>query len=121
MLANTCYFKSTDGHEGTWSFSHRRLNLHLLPLIDPYQGCIIVDSTHSRIKRLPDALSKTVPIWCCILNRLLFPNGPEESKWPFLPSREIVPEKESQEIIARIPSMEEGAKVGNESLVCLHR
>ncbi|KAG8094505.1 hypothetical protein GUJ93_ZPchr0012g21047 [Zizania palustris] len=28
-LAATCYFKSTDGHAGNWSFSTARLNLHL--------------------------------------------------------------------------------------------
>jgi hypothetical protein len=27
--SNTCYFKSTDGHVGNWSFSTARLNLHL--------------------------------------------------------------------------------------------
>lgn len=34
--------------------------------------CIIVDST-TRGKSMPDALSKTIPIWCCVLNNLLFP------------------------------------------------
>lgn len=34
--------------------------------------CVIVDSTR-RGKAMPDALSKTVPIWCVVLNRLLFP------------------------------------------------
>jgi hypothetical protein len=28
-FASTCYFKSTDGHAGNWSFSTARLNLHL--------------------------------------------------------------------------------------------
>lgn len=31
-------------------------------------GCIIVDSTR-RGKRFPDSMSKTIPIWCCVLNR----------------------------------------------------
>jgi len=26
---------------------------------------------------MPDALSKTVPIWCCVINRLLFPQHPQ--------------------------------------------
>ena len=34
--------------------------------------CVIVDSTR-RGKTMPDALSKTIPIWCAVLNRLLFP------------------------------------------------
>ncbi|KAL7625311.1 tRNA A64-2'-O-ribosylphosphate transferase [Parahypoxylon ruwenzoriense] len=71
--AGSAYFKSTDGHTGQWRFSTRRLNLHLLEIISNNDGCIIVDSTR-RGKRMPDALSKTVPIWCCVLNRVLFPN-----------------------------------------------
>ncbi|KAF2093944.1 initiator tRNA phosphoribosyl transferase [Rhizodiscina lignyota] len=66
------YFKSTDGHAGTWAFSLRRLNLQLLEVIAEAGGCIIVDSTR-RGKVMPDALSKTVPIWCAVLNRILFP------------------------------------------------
>ncbi|KAI0471605.1 initiator tRNA phosphoribosyl transferase [Xylariaceae sp. FL0804] len=69
---HSAYFKSTDGHAGQWAFSTRRLNLHLLPLIGARDGCVVVDSTR-RGKVMPDALSKTVPIWCCVLNRLLFP------------------------------------------------
>ncbi len=36
--AASAYFKSTDGHQGQWKFSTRRLNLHLLPLISRYDG-----------------------------------------------------------------------------------
>jgi tRNA A64-2'-O-ribosylphosphate transferase len=36
--AASAYFKSTDGHTGQWQFSTRRLNLHLLPLIDENDG-----------------------------------------------------------------------------------
>ncbi|KAI2473847.1 initiator tRNA phosphoribosyl transferase [Annulohypoxylon bovei var. microspora] len=70
--AGSGYFKSTDGHTGQWRFSTRRLNLQLLKIIGNNDGCIIVDSTR-RGKRMPDALSKTVPIWCCVLNHVLFP------------------------------------------------
>lgn len=31
--AGSAYFKSTDGHTGEWSFSLRRLNLHVLDII----------------------------------------------------------------------------------------
>ena len=41
----SAYFKSTDGHTGAWSFSTRRLNIHLLESIGKHDGCIIVDST----------------------------------------------------------------------------
>lgn len=34
----SAYFKSTDGHTGQWKFSTRRLNLHLLPLIESCDG-----------------------------------------------------------------------------------
>ncbi|KAF7297903.1 Initiator tRNA phosphoribosyl transferase [Mycena chlorophos] len=64
------YFKSTDGHYNAWRFSLRRPNLHLLPIAakDGGSGLILVDSTRAG-KRLPDALSKTVPIWCAVVNR----------------------------------------------------
>lgn len=34
-------------------------------------GCIIVDSTRKG-KRFPDSMSKTIPIWTCVLNRAVF-------------------------------------------------
>ncbi|GJJ08429.1 hypothetical protein Clacol_002645 [Clathrus columnatus] len=61
------YFKSTDGHFGQWAFNLRRSNLHLLQSIVDFGGVIIVDSTRQG-KRLPDALSKTIPIWCAVIN-----------------------------------------------------
>ncbi|KAF9228467.1 initiator tRNA phosphoribosyl transferase [Gyrodon lividus] len=61
------YFKSTDGHTNNWSFNLRRPNLHILPLIVKHSGIILVDSTRAG-KRIPDALSKTVPIWCSVIN-----------------------------------------------------
>lgn len=62
------YFKSTDGHFNNWSFNLRRANLHLLPILEKHRGIILVDSTRSG-KRMPDAFSKTVPIWCAVINR----------------------------------------------------
>ena len=41
--------------------------------------CIIVDSTR-RGKSMPDALSKTIPIWCAVINRLLFGEMHESHK-----------------------------------------
>jgi len=61
------YFKSTDGHDGQWQFSLRRSNLQLLNVIISHGGVILVDSTR-RGKRFPDALSKTVPSWCAVIN-----------------------------------------------------
>ncbi|KAJ5586058.1 hypothetical protein N7450_005845 [Penicillium hetheringtonii] len=74
--AGSAYFKSTDGHTGQWDFSFRRLNMQLLPLAREYGGCVIVDSTR-RGKLMPDALSKTIPIWSAVLNRALFPTETE--------------------------------------------
>ncbi|KAF9154652.1 hypothetical protein BG015_000337 [Linnemannia schmuckeri] len=61
------YFKSTDGHTGIWDFNLRRYNPHLITTIIKHGGCIIVDSTRKG-KRVPDALSKTIPIWCATIN-----------------------------------------------------
>ncbi|TQV91125.1 hypothetical protein V2A60_008069 [Cordyceps javanica] len=71
----SAYFKSTDGHERAWKFSTRRLNLHIVELAEKHDGVIIVDSTR-RGKRMPDALSTTIPVWCAVLNRALLPDHP---------------------------------------------
>ncbi|PWN97776.1 initiator tRNA phosphoribosyl transferase [Tilletiopsis washingtonensis] len=65
--AKGCYFKSTDGHTHNWGFSLKRPNLHLAELCLERGGALVVDSTR-RGKSMPDALSKTVPIWCAVLN-----------------------------------------------------
>lgn len=70
-LDDTAYFKSTDGHMRHWDFSLKRANLHLVPWLEtgaPLTGLVLVDSTR-RGKSYPDALSKTAPIWCAVLNR----------------------------------------------------
>lgn len=36
----SAYFKSTDGHERAWKFSTRRLNLHLIELIEKNDGYV---------------------------------------------------------------------------------
>ncbi|KAK9720284.1 tRNA A64-2'-O-ribosylphosphate transferase, variant 2 [Basidiobolus ranarum] len=71
LFYQTVYFKSTDGHTGKWNLNLRRLNLHLLDIIEQHHGCILVDSTR-RGKRVPDSLSKTVPIWCCAINNAIY-------------------------------------------------
>ncbi|KAJ3996558.1 initiator tRNA phosphoribosyl transferase [Lentinula boryana] len=71
------YFKSTDGHFSNWGFNLRRANLHLLKY--NYRGIVLVDSTRSG-KRMPDALSKTVPIWCAVVNRTIILRHPETSR-----------------------------------------
>jgi tRNA A64-2'-O-ribosylphosphate transferase len=66
----TCYFKSTDGHAGQWTLNLRRLNLHVAAMAAQHGGVLIVDSTRGG-KRYPDSLSKTVPAWACVLNRVV--------------------------------------------------
>jgi len=62
------YFKSTDGHPGTWNFSLKRLNLPFLrALAGAGEGAVLlVDASRSKV--LPDSLSRTVPIWCAVWN-----------------------------------------------------
>ncbi|GLJ30544.1 hypothetical protein SUGI_0604740 [Cryptomeria japonica] len=67
---DTCYFKSTDGHTGNWSFNPIRLNIHVATIAAEKGGCIIVDATRKG-KRFPDSMSKTIPIWICVLNRAI--------------------------------------------------
>ncbi|KAL2479881.1 initiator tRNA phosphoribosyl transferase family protein [Abeliophyllum distichum] len=67
---SNCYFKSTDGHTNNLSFSTSRLNLHVALLAGQRGGCMIVDSTRKG-KRFPDSMSKTIPIWTCVLNRAI--------------------------------------------------
>ncbi|KAB8075940.1 tRNA A64-2'-O-ribosylphosphate transferase [Aspergillus leporis] len=95
----SAYFKSTDGHTGQWDFSCRRLNLQILPIARKYGGCIIVDSTR-RGKLMPDALSKTVPIWCAVINRALFPSDTAYHPVQFPPN--FLPASEESQIGHRI-------------------
>lgn len=74
--AGSAYFKSTDGHFGQWDFSLRRLNLQVLGIVGKHGGAVVVDSTR-RGKSMPDAFAKTVPIWVAVMNRVLFPDVPE--------------------------------------------
>jgi tRNA A64-2'-O-ribosylphosphate transferase len=64
----SCYFKSTDGHVGTWNFSLKRLNLNLVRLVSKHGGCVVLDASAS--KELPDSFSRTIPIWAAVLNRI---------------------------------------------------
>ncbi|KAK3686314.1 tRNA A64-2'-O-ribosylphosphate transferase [Vermiconidia calcicola] len=98
--AGSAYFKSTDGHYGQWSFSLRRLNLQVLDVIERHGGCIIVDSTR-RGKSMPDALSKTVPIWIAVLNCLLFPDHPAAHS--LRSPEDVVSPSEHAQIEQRLP------------------
>ncbi|EGO00765.1 hypothetical protein SERLA73DRAFT_51306, partial [Serpula lacrymans var. lacrymans S7.3] len=81
-FSHWAYFKSTDGHTGNWGFNLRRPNLHILPLLAQHRGIVLVDSTRAG-KRMPDSLSKTVPIWCAVINRAIHRLKPssETANW----------------------------------------
>jgi tRNA A64-2'-O-ribosylphosphate transferase len=65
----SCYFKSTDGHVGTWNLSLKRLNLNVIDILSQNgQGCVILDA--SVRKELPDSFSRTIPIWAACMNRI---------------------------------------------------
>ncbi|QLL31139.1 hypothetical protein HG536_0A09560 [Torulaspora globosa] len=105
QYGQTSYFKSTDGHVNQWDFSVRRLNFHLLPTIAKNSGVIIVDSTR-RGKKIPDALSKTVPIWCAVLNSIAMEhrNGSSEQEILYLPPTSVS-ESERHSIRTRLPAL----------------
>ncbi|ODV94683.1 hypothetical protein PACTADRAFT_28857, partial [Pachysolen tannophilus NRRL Y-2460] len=110
-MYDSCYFKSTDGHTGQWNFSTRRLNSHLLPIIQENNGIIIVDSTR-RGKSMPDSLSKTVPIWCAVINYIMFGerkttiNNNGNENWLYIPP-EIISKSEYSQINILIPKFAE--------------
>lgn len=62
-------FKSADGHFGTWALSLRRPNLHVFRTALQSQGIVIFDATRAG-KRFPDALTRTLPIWCAAMSLL---------------------------------------------------
>ncbi|PWN23882.1 initiator tRNA phosphoribosyl transferase, partial [Microstroma glucosiphilum] len=98
-----CYFKSTDGHAGEWSFSLKRPNLDVVRLIQQRGGVIITDSTR-RGKSLPDALSKTIPIWCAVLNeasRRRYSSPAHHQSFLRTPAHQVPPSEHAQ-IEARI-------------------
>lgn len=70
FTGGTCYFKSTDGHDQTFTFSHTRLNLELA-VAATKGGAYIIDSTRSGGKRFPDSMRCTIPIWCAVINSVV--------------------------------------------------
>lgn len=58
---------------------------------------------------MPDALSKTVPIWCAIINRALFEHHPSVQE--LYTPKDVVGESEHAQIKARLNGFLEDAKV----------
>lgn len=79
-----CYFKSTDGHVNHPTFAARRLNIQVLEAAcaaarskvavsffpELYTGGVVLVDATRRGKRFPDSFSRTVPIWCFVLNQI---------------------------------------------------
>ncbi|KAJ3274997.1 hypothetical protein HDV01_001503 [Terramyces sp. JEL0728] len=101
--AKSVYFKSTDGHFGQWDFNLKRMNFHILQFIGEHRGGIIVDVTRKG-KRFPDSLSKTIPIWCAVINSAVSTLS-ENRDWDakLHTSRAAVSESEASQIEERIP------------------
>ena len=73
-----CYFKSTDGHDASYAFSNSRINLNVAVAAASSSGVVIVDSTR-RGKRFPDSMRVTIPLWCHVMNLIVFDATAEES------------------------------------------
>lgn len=58
---------------------------------------------------MPDALSKTIPIWCTIINRALFENHPIAQE--FLTPNGVVGKSEHAQIKARLDGFLKDVKV----------
>nr|KIR46332.1 tRNA '-O-ribosylphosphate transferase [Cryptococcus bacillisporus CA1280] len=102
------YFKSTDGHMFHWDFNLRRSNLSLASYAEAKGGLILVDSTR-RGKRMPDGLSKTVPIWCAVINVAISLRHDVPQNWDtniYLPPQ-IVPPTERSQIETRLQAWAE--------------
>lgn len=58
---------------------------------------------------MPDALSKTIPLWCVVINRLLFKEYPDSHQ--LRTPENLVGESEYAQMAARIDGFVEDAKV----------
>ena len=79
-----CYFKSTDGHYNHEKFSLTRLNLDVALAASENHGIVIIDSTR-RGKKYPDSMTATIPIWCAVINCIIFENGQNFQKYYYPP------------------------------------
>lgn len=58
---------------------------------------------------MPDALAKTVPIWCTTMNRLIFES--DESTYPLQAPMDVVSRSEYTQIEAKLDGFVDDAKV----------
>jgi tRNA A64-2'-O-ribosylphosphate transferase len=114
LQSGSVYFKSTDGHFGQWNLSLKRLNLFSLEVIHMGRGAMIVDVTR-RGKRFPDSLSKTIPIWCFVLNQVVF-----STSQLFVAPTAVSPQEKLQ-IERKLGSLVEKFKASNPDIAYLKK
>ncbi len=125
-------FRSVDGHAGSVACPARRLNLDVLRLAcaaaatpcncavlpaGARGGCMLIDATRSG-KRWPDSFSRTVPVWCMVLNRIARLEPP--CTGPLLPSW-LLPcdAQEVQELVPMLAdALPEEARRAVRSVLC---
>lgn len=79
--AKRCFFKSADGHYSQWGVSTRRPNIPFLKDAVLSGGAVVVDVTRAG-KVWPDALSKTLPMWCAVVSALALGLDPDDARLP---------------------------------------
>ena len=82
--------------------------------------CVFVDSTRNG-KRVPDALSKTIPIWCCVINHFLVHLNLSEDELAVHVPPYMVSATERNQIQEKIATFVEKLRVSldNLGIVCL--
>ena len=60
---------------------------------------------------MPDAFSKTVPIWCAVMNRVLFPSDEDSAKLHLMPG--LTSESEAAQIEAHLDGFVTSFKVSS--------
>ena len=112
LISSTCYFKSTDGHPESLQkqrmFGLRRLNLHLIQqsFLNNHKGLIIIDSTKNSQKTFPDSFTRTIPVWCSIINTMISKLKKEEQRSSItLEMHESISENEVAFVKSILPDM----------------
>lgn len=103
--AGACAFKSADGHYGQWRVSTRRPNAPFLRALAVARGAVVVDVTRAG-KVWPDALSKSLPMWCAVVSALAQAMRPDDPRLStLLHLHPTVPPSEVAAIQRLLPEM----------------
>lgn len=116
------YFKSTDGHVGTWAFSSTRLNTHFAGAAAAAGGALLVDATKAG-KRFPDALTRTVPLWAAVVNAVLGVDGgvdPASSGAVHVCAPSWMPPSERAQVEARAAAFASALPEGTRAAITVH-